>query len=162
MSDKPITPPTAEDELLYNDIVENSPTTIELRGSQKKIHWLCRGTVRKLTKIMLKEGNDDKVSCQAVAAILLNGYWSIKFFWWILWRWYFYIKQYGDEELAPIIAVAKKKIPARQYFAATILLTAMKDAMMQMTKAEANNILQEPPTDKTGKSAKNTNGSVSQ
>lgn len=155
---KSISQPTAEDELLYNDIVENIPTTIELRGAKKKIHWLRRGTIRKFTKIMMKEGNDDKVSCQAAAAILLNGYWSIKFLWWALWRWFYYIKQYGDEELAPIIAVAKKKIPVRQYFAATILLTAMKDTMMQMTKAEANSILQEQPGGTTGKSAKNTNG----
>lgn len=158
MADKPITQPSPEDEMLYNEIVENMPTTVELRGSKKKIRWLRRGTIRKFTNVMVKEGNDDKVSCQAVAAILLNGYWSIKFLWWILWRWYYYIKQYGDEELAPIIAVAKKKIPVRQYFAATILLTAMKDTMMQMTKAEASNILQEQPTVTVGKSAKSGNG----
>lgn len=158
MSEKPITQPSQEDEMLYNEIVENTPTIVELRGKKKKIRWLRRGTIRKFTNAMVKEGNDDKISCQAVAAILLNGYWSIKFLWWILWRWFYYIKQYGDEELAPIIAVAKKKIPVRQYFTATILLTAMKDTMMQMTKAEANNILQEQPSGSTGKSAKITNG----
>lgn len=151
MSKTKITAPTPEDEIELDDIMENVPTTVELRKKRFKIGWLKRGAIRKFTSIMLKEGEDDKVSCKAVAAIVLNGYWSIKFWWWILWRWYYYVKQYGDNELSPIIAVAKKKVPVKAYFAATILLTAMKDTMMQMTREEANNILHEPPTDKPGK-----------
>ena len=143
--------PTPEDEEQLNDIMEDRSTLVDLRGKKIPIGWLRRGTIRKFTDIMSKKGNDDKVSCQAVAAIVLNGYWAIKFQWWLLWRWYYYIKQYGDNELGPIIAMAKKKIPVKAYFAATILLTAMKDTMMTMTKEEANNILQEPPMAKPGK-----------
>ena len=106
--------PTPEDEEQLNDIMENKPTLVELRGKKISIGWLKRGTIRKFTEIMSKKDNDDKVSCQAVAAIVLNGYWAIKFRWWFLWRWYFYIKQYGDDELGPIIAMAKKKIPDRK------------------------------------------------
>lgn len=39
----------------------------------------------------------------------LNGYWKIKFLYPFLWRWFFYIKQYGDHELMKVIAVGKKK-----------------------------------------------------
>lgn len=158
MSEQTTNLPTPEDEEQLNNIAEDTPTMVELRGKKIAIGWLKRGTIRKFTNIMSKSGNDDKVSCQAVAAIVLNGYWAIKFRWWFLWRWYYYIKQYGDNELGPIIAMAKKKIPVRAYFAATILLTAMKDTMMTMTKEEANNILQEPSTAKPGKSQKTTPG----
>jgi hypothetical protein len=68
-----------------------------------------------------------------------------------LWRWFFYIKQYGDHELMKVIAVGKKKIPVEDYLTATIYLTAMKDTMMTMTKEEAEHILHEPATDKRGK-----------
>lgn len=151
MSDKPITPPTAEDEALLGEVMEDSITIVPLRQKKKKISWMRRGTIRKFTDIMLKGGNDDKVSCQAAAAVVLNGYWSIKFRWWYLWRWYYYVKQYTDSELGPLLVTAKKKIPFRDYLAVTILLTAMKDTMMQMTKAEADNILREQAMVKPGK-----------
>ena len=76
---------------------------------------------------------------------------KIKFFYPFLWRWFFYIKQYGDHELMKVIAVGKKKIPVEDYLTATIYLTAMKDTMMTMTKEEAEHILHEPATDKRGK-----------
>ena len=126
-----ITLPTPEDERLLNDVLEDSVDYVEVRGK--------------------KSGNDDKISCQCAAAIILNGYWKIKFFYPFLWRWFFYIKQYGDHELMKVIAVGKKKIPVEDYLTATIYLSAMKDTMMTMTKEEAEHILHEPATDKRGK-----------
>lgn len=158
MAKQKVTLPTPEDEILLNEIMEDIPSEVEVRGKKYTISWLKRGTIRKFTNLMMKEGNDDKISCQAAAAIILNGYWSIKLWWWFLWRWFFYVKQYGDEELMSVLVEAKKKIPVKEYLVATMCLTAMKDTMMQMTKAEAANILHEPATDKPGKSAKVTPG----
>ena len=145
-----ITLPTPEDERLLNDVLEDSVDYVEVRGKKYGISWLKRGTIRKFTSTMQKSGNDDKISCQCAAAIILNGYWKIKFFYPFLWRWFFYIKQYGDHELMKVIAVGKKKIPVEDYLTATIYLTAMKDTMMTMTKEEAEHILHEPATDKRG------------
>ena len=125
-----ITLPTPEDERLLNDVLEDSVDYVEVRGKKYGISWLKRGTIRKFTSTMQKSGNDDKISCQCAAAIILNGYWKIKFFYPFLWRWFFYIKQYGDHELMKVIAVGKKKIPVEDYLTATIYLTAMKDTMM--------------------------------
>ena len=94
-----ITLPTPEDERLLNDVLEDSVDYVEVRGKKYGISWLKRGTIRKFTSTMQKSGNDDKISCQCAAAIILNGYWKIKFFYPFLWRWFFYIKQYGDHEL---------------------------------------------------------------
>ena len=138
-----ITLPTPEDERLLNDVLEDSVDYVEVRGKKYGISWLKRGTIRKFTSTMQKSGNDDKISCQCAAAIILNGYWKIKFFYPFLWRWFFYIKQYGDHELMKVIAVGKKKIPVEDYLTATIYLTAMKDTMMTMTKEEAEHILHE-------------------
>lgn len=146
-----ITLPTPEDERLLNDVLEDSVDYVEVRGKKYGISWLKRGTIRKFTSTMQKSGNDDKISCQCAAVIILNGYWKIKFFYPFLWRWFFYIKQYGDHELMKVIAVGKKKIPVEDYLTATIYLTAMKDTMMTMTKEEAEHILHEPATDKRGK-----------
>lgn len=151
MADKKITLPTPEDEKMLDDVMEDSVDYVEVRGKKFGISWLKRGTIRKFTNIMQKSGNDDKISCQCAATILLNGYWKIKFLYWIVWRWFFYVKQYGDHELIPIIATAKKKIRVKDYYTATIFLTAMKDTMMSMNKEEASNILREPPTGKHGK-----------
>ena len=74
------------------------------------------GTMRKLTHIMLAKDNDAKVSCMSAALIILNDFWKIKFLYPILWRWFFYIKQYTDDELFPIIAAGKKKVPAKNFF----------------------------------------------
>ena len=122
-----ITLPKSEDEKLLNDVMEDSVDYVEVRGKKYGISWLKRGTIRKFTSTMQKSGNDDKISCQCAAAIILNGYWKIKFLYPFLWRWFFYIKQYGDHELMKVIAVGKKKIPVEDYLTATIYLTAMKD-----------------------------------
>ncbi len=149
--EKKITLPTAEDEALLDDIICNSTDYVQVRKKKYGIKWLRRGTIRKFTSILLKPGDDDKVSCKCAATIILNGFFKVNLFYWFLWRWFYYIKQYGDNELAPVIAIAKKKIPVKSYFAATILLTAMKDTMMQMTREEASNILHAPTTGKAGK-----------
>ncbi len=143
--------PEAADERLLDDVMEDKTDYVTVRGRKYGISWLKRGTVRKFTKVMLKDGNDDKVSCQCAAAVILNGYWKIKFLYWLVWRWFYYVKQYGDHELVPVIATAKKKILVKDYYTATILLTAMKDTMMNMTKEEASNILREPAGGKSGK-----------
>mgnify|MGYP000113932552 FL=1 len=48
------------------------------------------------------------MNSKCAAAIVLNGYWKILFFYWFLWRWFFYVMQYSDEELLPLIETGKK------------------------------------------------------
>lgn len=149
--EKKITLPTHEDEQLLNSVMENEADYVEAGGRKYRISWLKKGTTRKLTKIMLKKGNDDKITCQGAALIILNDILKIALFYPVLWRWFYYVKQYGDEELMPIIVAGKKKIPVDQYLAATIFLTVMKDTIMTMTKAEAERILREQNTGGYGK-----------
>lgn len=141
---KTIETPSIEDERLLNDIIEDSVDEVSLKGTNKKykIGWLKKGTMRKITSVAIADGDDDMVSAKTAALIILNNYWKIKFFYPILWRWFFYVKEYTDEQLSEIIAVGKKKVPYIQFLTNTILVTGMRDTIMTMTKAEAERIRQ--------------------
>lgn len=133
---------TEEQEGKLNDIVKNSVDEVTVRGRKYKVRWLHNGTIRKLTDIMLAEGDESKVSCKCAAAIALNGCFRIKLLWWAVWRWFYYVREYYDAELFELIETAKKKVPAEQYYMNTILLIGMRDTMMNMTRKETKAILQ--------------------
>ena len=152
---KAVNPPTEKEEALLDSIVENSKDTVEIRGRKWHVEWMRNGTKRKVTHIMLTEKEDDKVNSKCAAAIVLNGYWKILFFYWFLWRWFFYVMQYSDEELLPLIETGKKKVRVEGYCACTILLTEMKDTVKSMTREEVNRIRQESFMALRGRQEKN-------
>ena len=153
---KEIKQPTVEDEKLLNEVIENNPDELEAFGRKWKIGYLRNGTKRKVTNILMREKQEDKVSSKCTAALLLNGYFKIFFFYWILWRWLYYIKQVGDEELLPIMEYCKKKVDVESYCLVTIYLTEMRDTIMTMTREEVNRFLQESRGVQHGASGKST------
>lgn len=132
--------PTEEQQRELDKIMSESIDRVEIVGTGKKynIGWLKRGTIRKISHIMSTDDavNDDKTSCKIAAAIILNGYWSIKFLYAFLWRWLYYVKQYNDNQLKPIVEAGKKKVPQVAFYETTILAIGMKDLIMTMTKKE--------------------------
>lgn len=159
MKKKVVNQPTRESEKLQRSIINNDGTDVVVRGHTFKVRWIHRHTLQKVTDIALADGNDLKASCQTCAAIILNNYWKIKFLYWFLWRWFYYVKEYTDEELMPILDAAQKKSPLTSYYQITTYLIGMKTTMMAMTKEEVNRILQGQTTDGHGKSAKTDHGS---
>lgn len=157
---KIIEQPSIDNERLLDDILGDSVEMVALRSKKKQypIRWMKPGTMRKLTHIVLKKGNDSKVSCMSAALIIINDFWKIKFFYPILWRWFYYIKQYTDDELFPIIAAGKKKVPLQTFLMNITLLTEMKDTIMIMKKEEAITSLQEHSMVQDGKAQKTTVG----
>lgn len=124
-----------------SSIMNNEYDIVEIRGKKWKIYWMRNYTKRKVTSILLNKKIDElSVSSRCVAAMRLNGYWSIKFFYWLLWRWYYYIKQYTDNELLPVISLCKKKAEPFAYYANITLLTEVKDSMMAMKREEVERI----------------------
>lgn len=150
MSKKKIETPTIEDEQLLDSVMEDAKDEVSIKGTNKKyqIGWLKKGTMRKMTSVSLEEGKDDMLSAKVAALVILNNYWKIKFFYPILWRWFFYIKEYTDDQLSEIIAVGKKKVPYIQFLTNTILVTGMRDTIMTMTKEEAERFRQGLHTEK--------------
>ena len=141
------TQPTLEQQAELNSISENLPDYATVRGKRYRVKWLKNGTRCRITSVILGQGNDEKQTCMAAALIVLNGYWSIKLRYWFLWRWFYYVKQYGEEELTDLISLGKKKVPLDQYYTNTILLTALKDTSMMMKKTEVATTLQEQSSD---------------
>lgn len=147
MSEK-VTPASEEQQRELDNILEDSPEYVTIPRTDRKygIRWMKRGTIRKISHITHLDSsivNDDRMSCKIAAAIILNGKWKITFFHWFLWRWFYYVKQYGDEQLEPIINMGKKKIPQVQYYRVTISAIEMRDTIKTMTKKEVEQFRQE-------------------
>lgn len=138
--------PTEEEQQLLNAIVENEKTNVKVRNTTYSLEFMRNITIRKITDVMLAEKDDSKVSSKCAALMILNGYFKIKLFYWFLWRWFYYVKQYLECELRPLIEEGKKKVRAEDYYLNTILLIGMKDTMIAMTRAEAERIRQELST----------------
>lgn len=156
MEKKNIKQPTLDEQKELNDILTRKATYIEVRNKKWKSAPLFNGTLRKMTDIFLSEKEEDKVNAKCAAAFLLNGYWSIKFFYWIVWRWMYYVKQYTNAELLPYILECKKKMGVEEYFLATISLTEMTDTWKQMTRKEVQAIQVELASAQLGLSQKST------
>lgn len=138
---------------------ENETDYIELRGRRIGLRDLGGFAKRKISKVLLKEGGDEfAVGCKCIAAARLNSYFRIKWFWWILWRWYYYFRNYTDSELTDAICIIKKKVASGSYFFNTTLLIGMRETMMSMSREEVAASLRERSTASSGKSAKNDRG----
>ena len=148
--------PSTEDEKELSSIRENHTTTVLVRGQKWKAKSLHPGAIRKMTDVMLNSKDEDNVSCKCVAAFRLNGWWKIKLFYGLLWRWMFYFRQYREDELLPYIAECKKKIPVQEYAINIILLTEMRDTVQAMTREEVKRIQVAQLTEQLGQSAKST------
>ena len=134
--------PGKDAEKQLKKVTENKADVVSLRRKRIKLRYLCYEAMSKVTDVMLNsDKNDLSVPCKCAAAIRLNGYWKIKLFWWVTWRWYYYVRQYRNDEIEELIETGKKKVPLKSYLKNTILLTAMKDTIMQMSTEEAENIL---------------------
>lgn len=154
----PAQPLMSEERELFG-AAENETDYIELRGKKIGLRDLGGFAKRKISKILLKEGGDEfAVGCKCLAAAILNSYFRIKWLWWILWRWYYYMRNYTDSELTDAICVIKKKVASGSYFFNTTLLIGMRETMMSMSREEVAASLQGRSTVNSGKSAKNDHG----
>jgi hypothetical protein len=116
-------------------------------------------TRSRITKVILTEGNDDKQSCMCAALMVLNSFWAIKLWYWLKWRWFYYVKQYNENGTYRVAwTLGKKKVPLDEYYTNTILLTALKDTSMMMKKTEVATTLQGLNTGQPTKSPNTTHG----
>ena len=96
------------------------------------------------------------MACKAAAIYILDGYWKLKFRYWFLWRWFYYVRQYDNVQLQAILEEGKKKVPLMQFLMTTMSLTAAKGTLMNMRTEEAERTLlaqataQQQATEKQG------------
>ena len=134
--EKKIEQPSVDIQKLLDSILHDEPTEFVFRGKKHKIGWLHKGTMSKCSHIVMKEDNEWKRNVKVCVCILLNNVWKIRFMYWFYWRWLYYIKDIGADEVLAVIDASKKKIPSSVFSLTTILVTEMTEVMMTMTKSE--------------------------
>ena len=153
--------PSIDAQQIYLSLINNDAEEVGILRTKKKykIRWLKNGQLEKLTRLLLHKKNvdenmttgsevmdaileDTKLACKAAAIIILDGYWKLKFRYWYLWRWFYYIRQYDNIQLHKILEVGKKKVPLNQFYGTIISLTEAKDSLMRMRAKEVEATLQ--------------------
>ena len=134
--EKKIEQPSVDIQKLLDSILHDEPTEFVFRGKKHKIGWLHKGTMSKCSHIVMKEDNEWKRNVKVCVCILLNNVWKIRFMYWFYWRWLYYIKDIGADEVLAVLDAYKKKIPSSVFSLTTILATEMTEVMMTMTKSE--------------------------
>ncbi len=154
--------PAIDSQQIYLSLISNDAEEVQILRTKKKykVRWLKNGQLEKLSRLLLHKKTideekttgsavldeileDSKLACKAAAIILLDGFWKIKFRYWLLWRWFYYVKQYDNIQLAPILEVGKKKVPQMQFFKTIMSLTEARDSLMRMRAKEVEVTLQE-------------------
>ena len=170
--------PSLESQRTYASIRDNDATIVSVLGTKKKykIRWLKKGQINKLSRLLIRKSGtdekdgvndspldaiyeDSKLTCKAAAIYILDGYWKLKFRYWFLWRWFYYIRQYDDVQLQAILTEGQKKTPLEPFLIATMLLTGARVSLMNMRTEEAERILLAPPSAQQGETAKPASGS---
>lgn len=162
VNEQKIEQPTLDAQQLYLALINNDAEEVEILRTKKKykIRWLKNGQLEKLTRLLLHKKTldentstgsdvmdaileDSKLACKAAAIIILDGYWKLKFRYWYLWRWFYYVRQYDNIQLDKILEVGKKKVPQMQFFRTIMSLTEARDSLMRMRAKEVEVTLQE-------------------
>ena len=154
--------PSVESQRTYASMRDNDATVVGILGTKKtyKIRWLKNGQIERLSRLLIRKGatddkdgendssldaviEDSKLACKAAAIYILDGYWKLKFRYWYLWRWFYYIRQYDNVQLQELLEEGKKKVPLTQFLLTTMSLTGARATLMNMRTEEAEHILQE-------------------
>ena len=157
-----ITQPSVEAQRTYASIRDNDATVVSVLGTKKKykIRWLKNGQIDRLSRLLIRKGetddkdgadesplnavlSDSQLACKAAAIYVLDGYWKLKFRYWYLWRWFFYVRQYDNVQLQELLDEGKKKVPLGAFCMTIMSLTGAKATLMNMRTEEAERILRE-------------------
>lgn len=170
--------PSLQSQRTYASIRDNDATVVSVLGTKKKykIKWLKNGQIDALSRLLIRKGDtddkdgqrdnalnaildDSKMACKAAAIYILDGYWKLKFRYWFLWRWFYYIRQYDNVQLQEILDEGKKKVPLTQFCVTIMSLTGARATLMNMRTEEAERILQELASVQRQATEKPVNGS---
>lgn len=122
-----------------NSIWHDEADAIKVRGKNYYIRWIKPEVNWRINKIIDNESSKNRSQAihKVFALGVLNGYFKIKLFYPILWRWFYYVKGYTWDELADVITLIKKKIPLEAYWQGMALSVEMMTSWRTMEKKEA-------------------------
>lgn len=136
------------------EILSNLPDEVLIPNTRKtvKVSGIKPYTLERLTQVWLERdasmpkngGEVLKSMCiepyftiKEACLFVLNGYWKIKFFYPILWRWWAYVREYTESQMMPIIQAGKKKIPLTEHWTNMAYSVDMRMDWKKMTQKEA-------------------------
>ncbi len=138
----------------YQSIVENRATIVTIPGTKKtyKLRWIKPYTMERITRVWierdlasarLEDGADvlkdlakePYFAFKEAALMILNHDIKIRLFYGILWR--HLARKYSENQIAPLIAEGKKKLPLMAHYENMVYLMGMRTDMVKMTKMEA-------------------------
>lgn len=146
--------PEIEMQRVIDQLLESQPETVVICGKKRKIGWLHNGTYRKFSHIMLSEKNEWKRNVKLCACVLLNHkhglmtWLLMKVWFFIYWRWLYYIQDIDQVEIMGVLNAAKKKIQLEPLALNTTLAIGMMDTIMTMAPHERTPVVpvSEQPT----------------
>lgn len=138
----------------YREAVFDIPETVAIPGTGRtvSIRGIRPYTLERLTGLWgeremripadsadtLKEDcADPYFSVKCACVIVLNSYWKLRFIYPFMWRIWAYLRGYTEEQMRPVIAAGKKKLPLAAFWENMVYLTDMRTDWMKMTAKEA-------------------------
>ncbi len=118
----------------YLSIISNEHDFFCFGNSYVKVGWLKYGQDAMILSIthnavnpeMIKEAEyfkpcieaqDRKTMCKIVSAILCDTFWRMTLKYWLMWRWFYYVRRHESDELENIIAISfLQRNHAEQFF----------------------------------------------
>ncbi len=119
--------PNKQAKAQLSNILFGGKETVSIKGTNHSVSvgTIKNGTLEKLTSLWSKrdmskrpENVDDTVSIavddiyfshKEAAYIVLNSFWKIKLFHWLVWRWFAFVWQLDETQLTDILTAGKKK-----------------------------------------------------
>lgn len=86
---------------------------------------------------------DGKLACKAAAIYVTPGFFRLKLRYWYLWRWFYYVRQYDNTQLQPILSAGVGSTPYLDFLKTMAILSNQKTTQMRMTVKEAEAVMQE-------------------
>lgn len=129
-----------------NSIHEDRLDRVRVGGGFKRIGWIKPDVNYRLNGVI-----DGAVGLRAkaqiphklVALAVLNGVFRIKFFYWFLWRWYYYVRGYSYADLVDAVVLIKKKIQLDEYWLNMALSVEVMSSWKTLMEKEAEEYRQE-------------------
>ena len=176
-NEEEIQQPSADSQMLYLSMISNDADEVQIlrTGKKYRIRWLKNGQLEALTRLLMRanskkmksSGNDamdaimedGKLACKAAAIITLDGFFKLKMRYWLRWRWFYYIRQYDNIQLQPILEMGKKKVPLMQFYVTITSLTEARDTLMRMRREEVEATLLAQNTERPSQTGSSASGS---
>lgn len=125
-----------------DDVLQNSKDKVKLGRHTISVGWVHNAAKREITHVLESEEDEAKVVAKCAAALVLDRRPLIWLLHWIVWRWFYYVEEFTEEEYLPLITLCKKKVDAMSYYVCMACLSDMRDNLKKMNRKDAGHILQ--------------------